>query len=356
MHPPTSDLRIHATKPLIAPVSLEAEWPLSDAGAASIAQARRDIGAIVTGADDRLLVVVGPCSIHDPVAALEYADRLREVAPLYAGELVLAMRVYFEKPRTVVGWKGLINDPVLDQSYQINRGLRLARQLMIEVVARGLPVATEFLDTTLGQYYADLVSWGAIGARTVESQVHRELASGLSMPVGFKNRTDGDVQVALDAIRSARHPHWFPSLTREGAPAVMGTTGNDHTHLVLRGGSRGPNFSSADVRLAAVLLEKNGLPPYLMVDCSHANSLKDADRQPEVAAAVAAQVAAGERAICALMIESNLLGGAQDFSARPLVYGRSITDACLAWEPTLPVFANLAAAVRARRARSASAA
>ena len=349
MHPPTSDLRIHATKPLIAPVCLEAEWPLPDAGAAAIAQARRDIGAIVTGTDDRLLIVVGPCSIHDPAAAVEYADRLREVAPLYAGELVLAMRVYFEKPRTVVGWKGLINDPVLDHSYQINRGLRLARQLMIEIVARGLPVATEFLDTTLGQYYADLVSWGAIGARTVESQVHRELASGLSMPVGFKNRTDGDVQVALDAIRSARHPHWFPSLTREGAAAVMGTTGNDHTHLVLRGGTRGPNFSSAEVRLAAGLLEKNGLPPYLMVDCSHANSLKDANRQPEVAAAVAAQIAAGERAICALMIESNLLGGAQDFSARPLVYGRSITDACLAWEHTLPVFANLAAAVRTRR-------
>lgn len=356
MHPPTSDLRIHAIKPLIAPVSLEAEWPLSDAGATMIARARRDIGAIVTGKDDRLLVVVGPCSIHDTAAAVEYADRLRDVAPLYTAELVLAMRVYFEKPRTVVGWKGLINDPVLDHSYQINRGLRLARQLMIDVIARGLPVATEFLDTTLGQYYADLVAWGAIGARTVESQVHRELASGLSMPVGFKNRTDGDIQVAIDAIRSARHPHWFPSLTREGAPAIMGTTGNEHTHLVLRGGARGANYSSADVRAAAALLAKNNLPPHLMVDCSHANSAKDASRQPVVAADVAAQIAGGERAISSVMIESNLLGGAQDFAARPLVYGRSITDACLSWEDTLPVFANLAAAVRARRAKSVSAA
>ena len=349
MHPPTSDLRIHATKPLIAPVSLEAELPLSDAGAAQLAQARREIAAIITGTDDRLLVVVGPCSIHDPVAAVDYAERLRDIVPLYAGELLIAMRVYFEKPRTVVGWKGLINDPHLDSSYQINRGLRLARQLLLDVVARGLPVSTEFLDTTLGQYYADLISWGAIGARTVESQVHRELASGLSMPVGFKNRTDGDVQVAVDAIRSARHPHWFPSLTREGAPAVMGTTGNEHTHLVLRGGTRGPNFSSADIRSAAALLTKNGLSPQLMVDCSHANSGKDASRQPAVAADLAAQIAAGERAIAAVMIESNLLGGAQEFSAKPLVYGRSITDACLSWEQTLPVLANLASAVRARR-------
>lgn len=350
MHLPTSDLRIHATKPLIAPVSLEAELPLPDAGAARIAQARRDIAAIVTGADERLLVVVGPCSIHDPAAAVEYAERLRDVVPLYAGELLIAMRVYFEKPRTVVGWKGLINDPHLDSSYQINRGLRLARQLLLDVVARGLPVATEFLDTILGQYYADLVSWGAIGARTVESQVHRELASGLSMPVGFKNRTDGEVQVAVDAIRSARQPHWFPSLTREGAPAVMGTTGNEHTHLVLRGGTGGPNFSRGDIRAAAALLVKNGLSPHLMVDCSHANSGKDPSRQLAVAADLAAQIATGERAICAVMIESNLLGGAQDFATRPLVYGRSITDACLSWEQTLPVLANLAAAVRARRA------
>jgi len=349
MHQPTSDLRIHTTKPLIAPAVLEAELPLSDSGAAVVAQARRDIAEIVTGADDRLLVVVGPCSIHDPVAAREYADRLRDAAPLYANELVIAMRVYFEKPRTVVGWKGLINDPYLDGSCHINSGLRIARHLLLEIVARGLPVATEFLDTTLGQYYADLVSWAAIGARTVESQVHRELASGLSMPVGFKNRTDGDVQVAVDAIRAARHPHWFPSLTREGAPAVLGTTGNEHAHLVLRGGTRGPNYPAADIAAAAALLAKNNVRARLMVDCSHANSGKDASRQPVVAAEVAAQIAAGDRVICAAMIESHLVGGAQDYHVKPLVYGQSITDPCLSWEMTRPVLAMLAGAVCARR-------
>ncbi|MBL9199508.1 MAG: 3-deoxy-7-phosphoheptulonate synthase [Opitutaceae bacterium] len=349
----TADLRIRATTPLITPAALIATLPLPEAGAAQVAQARREISAIVTGEDDRLLVVVGPCSIHDPAAALEYAARLRDVASLYSGELMIAMRVYFEKPRTVVGWKGLINDPLLDGSFEINLGLRRAREVMLGVVAAGLPVATEFLDTTLGQYYAELVAWGAIGARTVESQVHRELASGLSMPVGFKNRTDGDVQVAVDAIRSARHPHWFPSLARDGTPAVMGTAGNEHTHLVLRGGAAGPNFSAAHVRGAADLLRKHNLPPHLMIDCSHANSGKDPARQPLVAAAIAAQIAAGERAIAAVMVESNLLGGAQDFAARPLVHGRSVTDACLAWEQTLPVLATLADAARRRRAHAA---
>lgn len=349
MHPPTSDLRIRAQKPLIAPAVLEDELPLSDNGAALVARTRRDVASILTGADDRLLVVAGPCSIHDPAAALDYAQRLREAATLHAGELVIVMRVYFEKPRTVLGWKGLINDPFLNGSYHINTGLRLARKLMLDIVHGGLPVGTEFLDTTLGQYYADLVSWGAIGARTVESQVHRELASGLSMPVGFKNRTDGDVQVAIDAIRSARHPHWFPSLTREGAPAVMGTTGNEHAHLVLRGGTRGPSFSAEHVQAAAALLRQNELPPHLMVDCSHANSGKDPARQPAVAAELAAQISRGERAITAVMIESNLLGGTQDYQAQPLVFGRSITDACLAWEQTLPMLSVLADAVKARR-------
>jgi 3-deoxy-7-phosphoheptulonate synthase len=349
MHPSTSDLRIRSQKPLIAPAVLEDELPLSDAGATLVAQTRQDVARIVTGAEDRLLVVVGPCSIHDPDAALEYAGRLREIAKLYADELLIVMRVYFEKPRTVVGWKGLINDPFLDGSFQINRGLRLARKLMLSVVELGVPVGTEFLDTTLGQYYADLVSWGAIGARTVESQVHRELASGLSMPVGFKNRTDGDVQVAIDAIRSARHPHWFPSLTREGAPAVMGTAGNEHTHLVLRGGTRGPNFQPEQVQAAAELLRKNNLPAHVMIDCSHANSGKDPSRQPLVAADLAARVAKGDRVIVAMMFESNLLGGAQDYQTRPLVHGRSITDACLAWEQTPPVLAQLADAVRQRR-------
>ncbi|MBW7895959.1 MAG: 3-deoxy-7-phosphoheptulonate synthase [Opitutaceae bacterium] len=349
MHQSTADLRIRATKPLLAPAVLEEELPLDDARAELVARSRREIEAIITGTDDRLLVVVGPCSIHDPAAALDYAQRLREVAPLYAADLLIVMRVYFEKPRTVVGWKGLINDPGLDGSYQINHGLRLARKLMVDITGLGLPVATEFLDTTLGQYYADLVSWGAIGARTVESQVHRELASGLSMPVGFKNRTDGNLQVAVDAIRSAQQSHWFPSLTREGAPAVMGTAGNPHGHLVLRGGTAGPNYASADVAAAVALLQKHALPAGLMVDCSHANSGKDPARQPLVVAELAAQIAAGERALAAVMIESNLLGGTQDYQARPLIYGRSITDGCLAWEQTLPLFAQLAAAVQNRR-------
>jgi 3-deoxy-7-phosphoheptulonate synthase len=350
MHPPsTADLRIRATKPLIAPALLEGELPLTDESAVLVARSRREVAAIVTGTDDRLLVVVGPCSIHDPAAALDYAARLRDVVPLYPRELLLVMRVYFEKPRTVTGWKGLINDPGRDGSYEINQGLRLARQLLVDITALGLPVGTEFLDTTLGQYYADLVSWGAIGARTVESQVHRELASGLSMPVGFKNRTDGDLQVAVDAIRSARQPHWFPSLTREGVPAVMGTSGNEQGHLVLRGGTRGPNYSAAHIADASALLRANQLPPHLMVDCSHANSGKDASRQVVVAADLAAQIAAGEHAIAAVMLESNLLGGTQDYQAQPLVYGRSVTDPCLAWEQTLPVLAQLAEAVRSRR-------
>ncbi len=355
MHPSTGDLRIRAIKPLLPPSTLEAELPLSDAGAEQIAASRRAIARILAGTDDRLLVVVGPCSIHDPAAAVEYAEQLRAVASAQADDLLIAMRVYFEKPRTVTGWKGLINDPDRDGGYEINRGLQLARRLMLDVTALGLPIGTEFLDTTLGQFYADLVAWGAIGARTVESQVHRELASGLSMPVGFKNRTDGDVQVAVDAIRSARQPHWFPSLTRDGVPAVMGTTGNEHAHLVLRGGTRGPNYSAANVRDAAVLLRNHDLPPHVMVDCSHANSGKDPQRQPSVVADLAAQLAAGERAIAAVMLESHLVGGTQDYRANPLVYGRSVTDACLAWEETLPLFDELALAVRRRRGNAPAA-
>jgi 3-deoxy-7-phosphoheptulonate synthase len=336
---------------LISPAILEDELPLNRAGAELIARARQELGAIIEGRDDRLIVVVGPCSIHDPAAALDYADRLCSVIPRYAPDLLIAMRVYFEKPRTVVGWKGLINDPLLDQSFQINLGLRFARKLLLDVTARGLPIANEFLDTILGQYYAELVSWGAIGARTVESQVHRELASGLSMPVGFKNRTDGDLHVAIDAIRSARQPHWFPSLTREGAPAVLGTTGNEQCHLVLRGGTRGPNFSAEQVNAAAELLRRHALPSAVMVDCSHANSGKDPERQPEVAAEIAAQLRGGQRALCGVMLESNLLGGAQPADAKPLAYGRSITDGCLAWEKTVPVLSQLAEAVQARRKR-----
>ena len=349
MHQSTSDLRIRATTPLPAPSTIEEEIPVDDPGSTRIARARQEISAIMAGRDDRLLVVVGPCSIHDPAAALEYAGLLRSAADRHAGEILVAMRVYFEKPRTVVGWKGLINDPDLDGTFRIGKGLRIARKLMVDVTAYGLPIATEFLDTTLGQYYADLVSWGAIGARTVESQVHRELASGLSMPVGFKNRTDGDVQVAVDAIRSARHPHWFPSLARDGSPACMQTTGNEDTHLVLRGGSRGPNYLAENVRSAVRLLVKSGLPPHLMVDCSHANSGKDAERQADVASELAARIAGGDRGIAAVMIESNLLGGSQDYRAVPLARGQSVTDSCLSWDKTAPVIARLADAVIARR-------
>ncbi|MGH7996683.1 MAG: 3-deoxy-7-phosphoheptulonate synthase [Opitutaceae bacterium] len=352
MHPKTADLRIRAIQPLAPPAALEEAFPLDDAGAERIARSRGEIAGVLAGRDDRLFLVVGPCSIHDPDAALEYARNLKAAAERHVGELVVALRVYFEKPRTVVGWKGLINDPDLDGTYRIDRGLRLARKLMVEIVGMGLPVATEFLDTTLGQYYADLVSWAAIGARTVESQIHRELASGLSMPVGFKNRTDGDVQVAVDAIRSARHPHFFPSWTREGTPAVLGTSGNDQTHLVLRGGTRGPNYGAAEIQAAAALLRRSELPEQLMVDCNHANSGKDPERQPQVAAELARQLADGERAIAAVMLESNLVGGAQNYRAHPLVYGQSVTDGCLGWEKTVPVLAELAEAVRRRRRRN----
>lgn len=351
MHARTADLRIVASKPLIAPAVLEKELPLGDAEANLIAESRRSAGAVIAGTDDRLMVIVGPCSIHDPVAAVEYAQRLAEISPRYRENLLIVMRVYFEKPRTVVGWKGLINDPHIDGSFEINIGLRLARRLLLDVVSLGLPVANEFLDTTLGQYYAELVSWGAIGARTVESQVHRELASGLSMPVGFKNRTDGNIDVAVDAIRSARHPHWFPTLTRDGAPAVLGTSGNDQCHLVLRGGTTGPNFSREHVAAASRLLGKHNLPRGILIDCSHANSGKDPERQPAVAASIAEQVSQGNRAVCGVMLESHLLGGSQDPHAQPRVYGRSITDGCLSWEKTLPVLAMLAEAAARRRER-----
>jgi 3-deoxy-7-phosphoheptulonate synthase len=348
---PTSDLRIRAARPLLFPATLAAELPLDDAGADFVAQSRRVVEDIILGRDDRLLAVVGPCSVHDPAAAREYAERLRQQADRWRNELFIVMRVYFEKPRTIFGWKGLINDPDLDGSFQINKGLWLARKLMIDLAALRLPVATEFLDTTLGQYYADLVTWGGIGARTVESQVHRELASGLSMPVGFKNCTDGDLQVAVDALCTARHPHWFPSLTKDGAPAVLGTTGNDRCHLVLRGGTCGPNYAAEHVHAAGELLRAAGLPPFLIVDCSHANSGKDAERQPAVATDLATQIVAGERAICGIILESNLQGSAQDYLSRPLIYGRSITDPCLAWEKTVPLFGQLAEAVRTRQAR-----
>jgi 3-deoxy-7-phosphoheptulonate synthase len=350
--PTNEDLRISGRLPLFSPAALAAELPVDKASVEFVARSRHAVEDVVLDRDDRLLTVVGPCSIHDPAAALEYAEHLREAAVRFAADLCVVMRVHVEKPRTVVGWKGLINDPGLDGSFQINHGLRLARKLMIDLARLRVPAATEFLDTMLGQYYSELVTWGVIGARTVESQVHRALASGLSMPVGFKNRTDSDVRVAVEAMVSARHPHWFASLTRDGTPAMLGTSGNDRCQLVLRGGARGPNFSSAQVQAAIGLLQAAGLPSRLIVDCSHGNSGKDAERQPAVAADLAAQIAAGQRAICGVMLESNLVGGAQDYRNRPLVYGRSVTDSCLAWERTLPVLAQLAAAVQKRRLRA----
>lgn len=351
--PTTADIRIRSVRPLISPAILADELPQGDAGAAFVHQARRDVAKVVLGQDDRLLVLVGPCSVHDPVSALEYAQRLAPMARQLADELLVVMRVYFEKPRTVVGWKGLINDPGLDGSFQINRGLRMARKLLLDVTEVGLPIATEFLDTTLGQYYADLISWAAIGARTTESQIHRELASGLSMPVGFKNRTDGDVQVAVEAILSAQHPHSFPSLTHEGAPAVLTTSGNEHAHLVLRGGSRtGPNFEAAHIRQALALLQLAGAPNAVLVDCSHANSGKRYERQPQVAHDIAGQVAAGQQGIIGVMLESHLVGGTQTVVGdQPLNYGQSITDGCLAFDDVVPVLEDLAQAVRRRRQR-----
>jgi 3-deoxy-7-phosphoheptulonate synthase len=354
MRQQTSDLRIRTARPLLSPAILEEDLPLNEVGAELVSRYRHEVGDILAGRNDRLIALVGPCSIHDPTAAREYAQRLKPVADRLARDLLVVMRVYFEKPRTTVGWKGLINDPHLDGSFMVNTGLRLARQLMLDIKAVGLPIGTELLDTTLGQYYTDLVSWAAIGARTTESQIHRELASGLSMPVGFKNRTDGDLQVAVDAIVSARHPHCFPSLTREGAPAVFATTGNDQCHLVLRGGSRtGPNFDRQHVAQAVDLLKKAGVLPVVMVDCSHGNSGKQHDQQPQVAANVAAQVADGSRAIIGVMLESNLVAGAQKHEPdRSLTYGQSITDACLGFDETVPVLEALAAAAAQRRARA----
>jgi 3-deoxy-7-phosphoheptulonate synthase len=337
----TDDLRIVKTHPLISPAILAEEIPLTDAALAKVYQSRRAIEAILDGKDSRLLVVVGPCSIHDTAAALEYAGKLKPIADALAGTLLIVMRVYFEKPRTVVGWKGLINDPDLDESYHINKGLRLARQLLADILELGVPAGTEFLDTTFGQFYTDLISWGAIGARTAESQIHRELASGLSMPVGIKNRTDGNVQVAVDAIQAAGSRHLFPSLTKDGAPAILETTGNPYAHLVLRGGSEtGPNFDAVSIEAAVGLLRKAHLPELLMVDCSHGNSGKDAGRQVDVADAIMKHLKASP--VRALMIESHLVAGRQN---APITYGQSITDACLGFEETKALLYRLADAI-----------
>jgi 3-deoxy-7-phosphoheptulonate synthase len=332
------------------------EIPITERASTVVAEAREDATRIVRGADDRLLVVAGPCSIHDPAAALEYARRLHAERERHSDALCVVMRVYFEKPRTTVGWKGLINDPGLDGSFDINRGLRLARKLLVDLGELGIPVGSEFLDTISPQFVADLISWGAIGARTTESQVHRELASGLSVPVGFKNGTDGNIQIAIDAIRAARGSHHFLSVTKQGLSAIVTTTGNDACHLILRGSQTGPNHDAKSVAEVAANLRKVGLPARVMIDCSHGNSQKDYRRQPEVAHSVAEQVAAGSDAICGVMLESHLVEGRQDLEpGKPLVYGQSITDACISWETTVPILEELADAVRARRLRSRNA-
>jgi 3-deoxy-7-phosphoheptulonate synthase len=345
----TDDLRIEKIRPLIPPAILMENLPITERASTTVAEGRQAIARVLRGEDDRLVVVVGPCSIHDVAAARDYARRLKIEADRLRGELVTVMRVYFEKPRTTVGWKGLINDPRMDGSFAINEGLHLARSLLLDVAELALPTGCEFLDTITPQYLADLVGWGAIGARTTESQVHRELASGLSVPVGFKNGTDGNVQIAIDAIKAAGHPHSFLSVTKQGLSAIVATRGNPDCHVILRGASSGPNHGAEAVARVVDSLEKAGLPGRVMIDCSHGNSGKDPTRQPAVARDIAGQIAAGSAAIGGVMIESHLVGGRQDEKSQPKVYGQSITDACLAWDATIPVLDELAAAVRARR-------
>lgn len=324
--------------------------PMSETASATVHQARTEISDILHGKDHRLLVIVGPCSIHDTKAAREYAGLLKGVMGDLAADLRVVMRVYFEKPRTTIGWKGLINDPYLDQSFKINDGLRLARRLLLDVAEMGVPAGTEFLDMIIPQYLASLVSWGAIGARTTESQVHRELVSGLSCPVGFKNGTSGNVQIAIEAVRSVAHPHTFLGHTKHGQSAIFVTHGNPECHIILRGGRSTTNYDSAAVQQACAHLEQAGLPPVVMIDCSHANSRKDHKRQSPVCRDVMSQIAAGERRIVGVMLESNLVAGAQKpGEPKSLVYGQSITDACIGWDETLVLLKELAAAVRSAR-------
>lgn len=343
------DLRIGAVRPLISPALLQDEMPMPDDAQALVEAARRDLADVLAGRDDRLIAVVGPCSIHDHDQAIEYAQHLKHAAEALRGELVVVMRVYFEKPRTTVGWKGYINDPRLDGSFRINEGLRRARALLLDIAALGLPAGTEFLDLLSPQYIADLVSWGAIGARTTESQSHRQLASGLSCPVGFKNGTDGGVKVAADAVVAARASHAFMGMTKMGQAAIFETRGNDDCHVILRGG-KAPNYQAAGVEAACAVLRASGLREQVMIDFSHANSSKQHRRQIDVGADVAAQIAGGERRITGVMIESHLRDGRQELvPGQALKPGVSITDACLGWADTEPVLRQLADAVRQRR-------
>lgn len=348
---PTDDLRIIGMHELTPPVELHREYPLSETATETVHDAREIAHRILHGEDDRLLVVVGPCSIHDVDAAMEYATRLQPLRDELKDQLHIIMRVYFEKPRTTIGWKGLINDPDMDNSFHINKGLRMARKLLLDLNNMGMPAATEYLDLISPQYLADLVSWAAIGARTTESQAHRELASGVSCPIGFKNGTYGNLNIAIDAIGASSRPHHFLSVTKEGHTAIFATKGNEDCHVILRGGQE-PNYDATNVAAAVAALEKAKLPPYLMVDFSHANSYKDYRRQPEVAANVAAQIAAGNKAISGVMIESHLVEGNQKADGKQreeLVYGQSITDACINFDTTEAVLRQLAEAVEARR-------
>ena len=351
------DTRIDAVRPLLTPALLLERLPGSQHALTLVEQSRGALSRVLQGRDDRLIVIVGPCSIHDHDQALEYAARLKPVADTLADALLVVMRVYFEKPRTTVGWKGLINDPDLDGSFRINHGLRVARELLMEINAMGLPAGCEYLDMITPQYIADLVAWGAIGARTTESQVHRELASGLSCPVGFKNGTDGNVRVAAEAIRAAQQPHHFLSVTKGGHSAIVSTKGNEDCHIILRGGSASPNFDAASVEAACQELARNGLAQRLMIDASHANSGKRHENQLAVADAIARQLEAGESRIVGAMVESHLVAGRQDLvPGRPLVYGQSITDACLGWDDSVALLDRLAAGVRGRRLALANAA
>jgi 3-deoxy-7-phosphoheptulonate synthase len=346
----TEDVRIQWTKVVLPPVFLEEERPVTEAASSLIFDTRNDITNILNGEDSRLLVLAGPCSIHDTKAAREYAALLKTAIDEFSADLRIVMRVYFEKPRTTIGWKGLINDPYLDESYKINDGLRLARTLLLDLAEMGVPSGTEFLDMISPQYIAGLVSWGAIGARTTESQVHRQLVSGVSCPVGFKNATSGDVQVAVDAILSAAHSHTFLGHTKFGQSAIFVTNGNPDCHIILRGGKKLVNFSADHVAETAAKMQKAGVKPNIMIDFSHANSNKDYRRQALVCHDVASQIADGDKRIMGVMIESNLVAGAQPLvPGQPLVYGQSITDACIDWPETYSLFKELAAAVRARR-------
>jgi len=354
MKPVTENTRIRSIRAVSTPAQVQSELPLSDAAAQTVLQTRREIQDILAGRDERLLVVVGPCSIHDPKAAMEYATRLKALREQLKKNLLIVMRVYFEKPRTTVGWKGLINDPDLNDGYDIDRGLRIGRKLLLDLNDMGIPAGVEFLDILTPQYLADLVAWGAIGARTTESQLHREMASGLSCPVGFKNGTDGSVKVAVDACLSARSPHRFLSMTNNGEVSIFETAGNEDCHIILRGGSSGTNYDAASVEAASTAMVKGGLTPQIMVDFSHANSSKQHKRQVVVGQDVGAQIAGGETRVIGVMIESHLVEGRQDIGPRDkMVYGQSVTDACIHWDDSVEVLRGLAGSVAQRRDRLA---